>query len=326
MEEVVVNPEQSRTYVSNERVSAWQDTTASRVEVVAGQIAWVLSTHGFADRREIQAVKPETILPFETAVLPANEAVLAKVFPGYVPPSPEMLVQHKEYASAPANYGSAPGEASAFLVQLTKALDPETAFVFGTARGRLEQLIAQNSKAAVVTIDLPTELVGVAPGKPDSNNIRYREKIGIDSDSKIGDIVHTDAELSKRVHQILGDSFTFRPGRLENTMRLIVVDGNHQLPNCLMDLANALCMAHEDGAVIMVDDFRKGSPLNSGVDGAVANFSQVTGLPALMPCPRPGEQGLQASAAIIVVPSSYEQKSEMVSALRSLASLLKSYK
>jgi hypothetical protein len=319
--------EQSQQPASNLDVARWQDITALQVEVIAGVVARILETYAFAERKEIQAIQPSTILPFKAAVLPANEAVLEKVFPGYTPPSPEMLASHKEYAGAPENYGSAPEEASALLVQLTKAIQPETAFVFGTARGRLEQLIAQSCDLTeIVTIDLPTALVAVAPGKPDSNNIRYREKIGIDNDSKIGDIFRADPDISDRMHQILGDSFTFSPERLRNTMRLIVVDGNHQLPNCLMDLANALDMAHEDGAVIMVDDFRKKDfPLNSGVDGAVANFSQITGLPALMPCPRPGEKGLQASAAILVVPSDYQKKAEMVSTLRSLATMLKSY-
>lgn len=251
----------------------WDTITKERTNAVAGKIEAHLNARVFEEKKEIGPISPEQILAFKSAVLPANEAVLGKIFPGYTEPSADLLAELSNYASAKENYGTAPGEAAALIVQLVRAIKPETAFVFGTARGRLEQLIAKNNPAVeIATIDLPTELVTVAKGKPDTNNIRYRNNIGITDDTKIGDIFSQDSEIASRVHQILGDSFTFDTTQLAGKFRFVVVDGNHQLPNSLMDIASAMELAHRDGAVIVVDDFRKASPLNSGVDGAVSIF------------------------------------------------------
>lgn len=307
-------------------IEKWQATTASVVSSVAGIIHQHLQARSAFDKKEIAGVEPNSILPFTSPILPANEAVLSRQFPGYSKPSAELLKELGEYASAKENYGTAPGEASAIIVQLVKAIEPETAFVFGTARGRLEQLIAQScTNTEIATIDIPTELVEVAAGKPDSNNIRYRKNIGIEDDAAIGDIFRSDKLIADRVHQILGDSFTFLPQELAGTMRFVVVDGNHVFPNSLMDLANALELAHEDGAVIVVDDFKKKSPLNMGVDAAVNTFSQITNLRPLWPCPRPGEEGLEAAVAIIVVPADLKDKPALVKALRAMASTLKGF-
>ena len=291
-----VSPESSQPLVDK-----WQTITKERVGLVGGIVARHLEKNW--ERDVVSSIEPSTVLPFTTPILPANEAVLAWAIPGYVPPTPELLEELTEYAKATENYGTAPGEAAALIVQIVRALKPETAFVFGTARGRLEHLIAtEGENTEVVTIDLPTELLDVARGKPDSNNIRYRVNIGVATDEQIGDIFRADPATAGRVHQILGDSFTLSLGSLAGTMRLVVVDGNHSLPNSLMDLANAIGLIHPDGGIIVVDDFKKGSPLNLGVDAAVVLTNQMTGLPVLWPCPRPKEAGLQACAAVIVVP------------------------
>ena len=126
-----VSPETSQPAVEK-----WQNITNERVEVVAGIVARHLEKNW--DRDVLSAIDPNTVLPFATPILPANEAVLARAIPGYVPPTPELLEELTEYAKATENYGTAPGEAAAVIVQIVRALKPETAFVFGTARGRIE--------------------------------------------------------------------------------------------------------------------------------------------------------------------------------------------
>jgi len=225
------------------------------------------------------------------------------------------------YADAKVNYGTMPGKGAAFLVQLVKALKPETAFVFGTARGRIEQLIAQNhDSTAIVTIDLPQAEVETAKGRPDSNNIRYRNNIGVSSDENVGDIFRSDREISPRINQILGDSRVLNTAPLAGTMRLVVVDGNHALPNCLSDIASALEMIHAQGGIIVVDDFKKPSPLNMGVDAAVVLLQQITRLPVLWPAPPPKGNDLEASVAVIPVPAGFDVQAEA----RKLRSLLSS--
>ncbi|MFM1848668.1 MAG: Methyltransferase domain [Pseudomonadota bacterium] len=297
---------------SRNLVAQHQQSTAAQVESIAGIIAHHLHTSALEGRSPIREVVAEKILPFcdraAGQVLPADKVVLANHIPGYQEPSAETLARCHEYSARPENYGTAPGPAAALLTELSRAISPKAAFVFGTGRGRLEQVIAESSPATeVVTIDLPSELVGACPGSPDKNNMRYRTKIGIDADAKIGDIFRGDPELAPRVHQILGDSFAFQPGNLAGTMGLIVVDGNHAMPVALMDLANALELAASEGAVIVLDDFRKKSCLNAGVEAAAVTFSQITGLPVLQPCPKPGESGLEADAGIIIVPADFDR-------------------
>jgi hypothetical protein len=74
-----------------------------------------------------------------------------------------------------------------------------------------------------------------------------------------------------------------------------------------MDLANALELSSADGAVILMDDFRKVSDLNTGVEAAATIFSQITALPILRPCPRPEEDDLKADAAVIIVPAGFDR-------------------
>jgi hypothetical protein len=304
----------------------YQKTTAAQVESIAGIIACHLNNTALEYRTPLQAVVAERILPFcdraAGQVLPADKTVLANHIPGYKEPSAELLAACQEYSARPENYGTAPGPAAALLTELTRALQPKAAFVFGTGRGRLEQIIAQSSAGTeVVTIDLPGELVGVAQGSPDKNNMRYRTKIGIDSNAKIGDVCSGDPAIAARVHQILGDSFTFETGKLAGTMGLIVVDGNHAMPTALMDMANALELASNDGAVIVLDDFRKKSCLNAGVEAAAVTFSQLTNLAILQPCPKPGEAGLEADAGIIIVPAHFD-RSTQVARVRDIARAL----
>jgi len=292
-------------------VQLWQEKTAARVEEIAGVVGHHLAGRELEEKVTLARVEPQTILPFcdraGGQVLPADKAVLGRVIPGYAEPSPAIVTSCVEYAQRAENYGTAPGEGAAFITAVAAGLKPEAAFVFGTGRGRLEYLIAHaNAVTEVVTIDLPSEVVGKAPGTPDKNNIRYRTKIGISSDEQIGDIVRSDAEIAARVHQILGDSLTFEPGKLAGTMGLVVIDGNHALPNALMDLGNALLLASKNGAVIVMDDFRKGSCLNAGVEAAGVVFSQMTGLAVLNPCPKPGETGLKADIGVIVVPAEFD--------------------
>jgi len=255
----------------------------------------------------INTLDPKTVLPFTSPVLPANDEVLARIFPGYTPPTAEQLTDLMSYGSAKENYGTMPGEGAAFLVQLVKSLKPETAFVFGTARGRIEQLIAKTqADVEIVTIDLPTAELETAAGKPDSNNIRYRKNIGVQSDDQIGDLFKNDPEISSRVHQVLADTFELNTEPLAQTMRLIVVDANHALPNCVNDLASSLEMIHSSGGVIVVDDFKKDSPLNMGVDAAVNLLNYFTKLPVLWTCPRPNEAGLKACIAVVPVPKGFD--------------------
>ena len=295
---------------AQQRSDAYQQTTAARVEAIAGILAHHMLNTSLEEVGSVKEVIAEKILPFCGArgqVLPADKTVLANHIPGYQEPPAELLAACQEYAARSENYGTAPGPAAALLTEIARALQPKAAFVFGTGRGRLEQIIAQSSAGTeVVTIDLPSELVGVAQGSPDKNNMRYRTKIGIDTDAKMGDICRGDPEIAPRVHQILGDSFTFQPGNLAGTMGLVVVDGNHSFPTTVMDLANALTLASKGGAVIVMDDFRKRSCLNSGVEAAGVMFSQVSGLPILQPCPKPGETGLEADAGIIIVPPGFD--------------------
>lgn len=309
------------------KIARWQEQIDRDIESCAGIITNILKNNEMANpAHHFLSVDPKTILNFckdpHGQVLPADTSVLARFIPKYQEPNATDLEEYSKYAAV--NYGTAPGPAMALIAQIANALQPQTAFVFGTARGRIEEVIAKKAdKAEIVTLDIPTDLLDCADGRPDPNNIRYRVGIGIDDDSKIGDIFRNDKAISSRIHQLLGDSFTFKAGNLANTMQMIVVDGNHQFPNSLMDLANALSLAHTNGAVIIVDDFRKGSPMNAGVDAAAVLFSQITGLAVLTPCPKPREQGLKADTAVIVVPSDIQDKDSMVNRLRLMALQMK---
>jgi predicted O-methyltransferase YrrM len=302
-------------------VTTQPNSLPTQVERVAGVINRHLH-NSLEQPQAIAAIDPTTILPFVTPILPASPEVLAKNIPGYVPPTAEQIAEMTTYADAKENYGTMPGKGAAFLVQLVKALKPETAFVFGTARGRIEQLIAKNHDgAAIVTIDLPQAEVETAKGRPDSNNIRYRKNIGIGSDENIGDIFKNDPEVSSRINQLLGDSRVLNTAPLAGTMRLVVVDGNHALPNCLSDIASALEMIHTQGGIIAVDDFKKASPLNMGVDAAVNILNTAAGLAVLWPCPKPKEDGLEAPIAVIPVAAGFNVQAAAIK-LRSIVAML----
>jgi hypothetical protein len=259
----------------------------------------------------ISPVAPGSVLPFETTnsgkVLPANAEVIARFVPGYVEPTIERINQLKEYSDAKENYGTAPGEGTAFLEAIVKTIRPVNAFVFGTGRGRLEQIICEAcDRTLVATIDLPQELLTYAAGAPDSNNIRYRNGLGITKNSDIGSIFTGREDLNTRVSQILDDSVSTDFERLESLMNLVVIDANHSLPSALSDLKNAFSMIdYENGGIILVDDFRKSSPLNSSVEAAAVLFSLKTGIPILQPIPRPKEPGLNAAMGMFIVPSDH---------------------
>lgn len=289
-----------------------QSALAKRVEDVAGMVAHHLASSAFEPQTSLIAVEAKAVLPFcdraAGQVLPADKAVLAKHIPGYQEPSPELLAECEEYRKAPNTYGSAPPAMAALLTQLARATNSKAAFVFGTARGHLERTIAKNSPGTVVvTLDIPQELLGIAPGSPDKNNLRYREGTGVDENSKIGSLFTSDPDIKHRVHQLLGDSYLFDPAKLSGTMGLIVIDANHSYITALKDLANALELASTEGAVIVLDDFRKKSCLNAGVEAAAVTFSHLTGLPILQPCPKPSESGFEAEAGIIIVPAGFER-------------------
>jgi len=318
----MVTPDEKGLETGNGAEVARQGTQLStQVETVAGIIKRHLHT-SLEVPQPIAAVDPKTILPFVSPILPASPDVLAKNIPGYVPPTAEQIAEMTTYADAKENYGTMPGKGAAFLVQLVKALKPEAAFVFGTARGRIESIIAQSHEStAVVTIDLPDAEVATAKGRPDSNNIRYRNNIGIRSDENIGEIFKSDPAIASRINQLLGDSRALNTAPLAGTMRLVVVDGNHALCNCLSDLASALEMVHPNGGVIVVDDFKKVSPLNMGVDAAVNLLNTATALAVLWPCPRPKEEGLEAPLAVIPVPAGFDTAAA-AQKLRSVVALL----
>jgi hypothetical protein len=300
-------------------------TQATRLSTQVERVAGIINRHlqrSLEQPQAIAAIDPTTILPFTSPILPASAAVLAKNIPGYVPPTAEQIAEMTLYADAKENYGTMPGKGAAFLVQVVKALQPETAFVFGTARGRIEQLIAQNhATTAIVTMDLPQAEVETAQGRPDSNNKRYRNNIGISSDEHIGDIFRNDLDISPRINQILGDSRVLNTAPLTGTMRLVVVDGNHALPNCLSDIASALEMVHAQGGIVVVDDFKKASPLNMGVDAAVVLLQQLTKLSVLWPAPPPKGNDLEASVAVIPVPAGFDVQAE-AKKLRNLVEIL----
>jgi|GEM_PF-3693387 len=139
--------------ISEEATTPTEVTTqatpfSTQVESVAGIINRHLQ-NSLEQPHAIAAIDPTTILPFTSPILPASAAVLEKNIPGYVPPTAEQIAEMTTYADAKVNYGTMPGKGAAFLVQLVKALKPETAFVFGTARGRIEQLIAQRSLRSI---------------------------------------------------------------------------------------------------------------------------------------------------------------------------------
>lgn len=302
-------------------------TQATTLSIEVERVAGIIKRHlqlSLEQPQAIAAIDPTKILPFTSPILPASAAVLANNIPGYIAPTTEQIGEMVTYAEAKENYGTMPGKGAAFLIQLVKALQPETAFVFGTARGRIEQVIAQNHGVTeIVTIDLPQSEVATAKGRPDSNNIRYRNNIGINSDANIGDIFKNDSTISNRIHQLLGDSRTLDTTLFDGTMRLVVVDGNHALLNCLGDLSSALEMIHPQGGVIVVDDFKKASPLNMGVDTAVNLLNCATGLSVLWPCPKPKEDDLEAPVAVIPVPAGFDRQSAAQN-LRKLLELLES--
>jgi len=297
---------------------------ARQIADVSTTVATHLERDSFRQIAALSAVTGTEILPFaETRgqVLPASSEVLTKFIPGYREPDKEAVAKHTAYASD--NYGSAPGPAVALIEQITRGLKPDTVFCIGTGKGRLESIIAEShSDAMVVTIDLPQEIVDIALGRPGANNRRYRDKLGVKSDEDIGsEFKQEDGSTPRMIKQLLGDSFTFRPAELAGTQRMIVIDGNHSLPTALMDLANALELAHQDGAVIVMDDFRKQSDLNSGVEAAAVLFSQLTALSVLRPCPPPEQDGFKADAALIVVPASSDRAS-LAQQVRNVAELL----
>jgi len=82
-------------------------------------------------------------------------------------------------------------------------------------------------------------------------------------------------------------------------------------------------MIHAQGGVIVVDDFKKPSPLNMGVDAAVVLLQQLTKLSVLWPAPPPNGNDLEASVAVIPVPAGFDVQAG-ARKLRSLVSILES--
>ncbi|MCB0331183.1 MAG: class I SAM-dependent methyltransferase [Bdellovibrionales bacterium] len=277
---------------------------AKQVHEAAGRAIHQNQQTQFSSDPCTKEVKAIEVLPFVTdargTILPASTEKISACIPGYAEPTASEIQSYSRYSDAAENYGTAPGPATAFIANVAKAMSPSNAFCFGTGRGRLESVIAEQSpESLITTIDIPDELVTAgAPGAPDGNNARYRSKLGVRNET-IGELVKD----SNKVIQLLGDSFELNPGQMSNQFQLIVIDANHQLPSVLNDAANALLLADtERGAVIIFDDCRKSSSLNTSVEGAVGIISQATGLCALTPCPPPNVEGFSADIGFFVIP------------------------
>lgn len=281
------------------------------------------------DRVSPQSFRTQDLIPFiedpRCAFVPVNGKVISeKIIPGYKQPSEEVVAKHVAYAKE--HYGAIPGEAGAFIACVAEALQPTNVFVFGTGRGRIEQIILESSPGSeIATIDIPDELLEVGTGKPDKNNARYRDGLKVTNET-IGDLVRD----SRQVHQLRGDSFELEPANLCKQVQMVVVDANHLMPSVLHDAANALLMADtENGAVILFDDCRKGTPFNASVEAAVGLASQSTGVPVLMPTPSLEEmkagEGLQAAMGMMVIApgTDREELTKRANALKSMAKMLR---
>jgi hypothetical protein len=298
-----------------------------QVEEVARQLAQIEEDTKFNAKAGTfwRDFDPTVVIPFlsdtgECVVPVSTKAMKAYVMSKYEKPSQKRVQACKEFSSKPENYGTAPGECLAFLESILGAFKPRNAFVFGTGTGNIERIIAENSpRTQIVTLDMRTEQLKTAVGAPNPNNLRYRDGLGIKSDKDIGKNFKNDSAISGRIHQLLGNSFAFNPGRLKDSMQFVFVDGGHQLPVALNDLKNALLLIdRSEGGVILVDDFRKKSSLNSGVDGALVNFSNITGLSVIWPQPAPGHDDFGSDVGMIIVPQNFKGLDECIQDLETV--------
>ncbi|WP_457572981.1 class I SAM-dependent methyltransferase [Desulfolithobacter sp.] len=120
------------------------------------------------------------------------------------------------------------------LAALVKITRPDNIFEFGTFLGETTALLASNSEASVVTIDLDgTDSLSPLLDSHEQKNLAHklcRNKI-----------FHTLPEAS-RIQEILGDSTRIDLTDFYATMDFILIDGGHHIDVVRRDTENAFKM------------------------------------------------------------------------------------
>lgn len=147
---------------------------------------------------------------------------------------------------------------SALLVALTKMLDAQTIFEFGTFMGATTLLLAENSSddTKVFTIDISeSELAELASnnGTLAEEKDDYLRDVRISRKAKC--IEAADAKVKAKISEILMNSHKFKPSEygLNDNTDLIFVDGGHDSKTIRIDSENAFTMRSEKGAIIWHD-------------------------------------------------------------------------
>lgn len=196
------------------------------------------------------------------------------IFPGLQPSSAELNDRLRRRDENNEAYGTMPWMETALSVEIARALRPRTAFVIGTHLGHHigEMMHAMPEDTAVVTLDLKPSAQAEATYPLDGTNRSFVKH----TDEEIGAVLQDPSfPHGNRVVQLFGDSAQFDYEPYRGKMDLVVVDGNHMLPNVLSDLRAASQMVSPNG-VILIDDYSKPFRLE-GVATALGLFTARTG-------------------------------------------------
>jgi predicted O-methyltransferase YrrM len=185
---------------------------------------WEIHAAARQKRRARRFVEPSFKLPRRpaTEIFPGIATESVRLTLAHVPDRPEMVMPLAETLT---------------IAAISQWLQPKRVFEIGTYRGATALAIAMNSPddAAIFTLDLP---------------LRTKDDGGLDDE--IGS-AYRGAGAARKITQLYGDSTTFDFRLYENSIDLVLIDGNHDERFVSIDTANALQMLTPSGVIIWDD-------------------------------------------------------------------------
>ncbi len=131
----------------------------------------------------------------------------------------------------------------AILATLAKIVKPETIFEFGTFTGESTTLLALNSDATVVTLDLDNVQSSPLLDRFEARNLFLGNK---------HDKVFANLDLTQRIDCIKGDSTRIDLSRYGGRMDFILIDGGHHPDVVRSDTENAFRMLNRKRSACIV--------------------------------------------------------------------------
>ena len=173
-----------------------------------------------------------------------------------LPPLPETVAEaiySHEVSLPPRASVQQPGgqtiEGIFFLASLSKALQAQRIFEFGTFKGVTTWTLARNAPGAeVTTLDLPVDQTPALTVERTDEVVR----------GLMGGHLYAELPHDAFIEQVWGDSSDFKPAdQLLKSVDLVYIDGAHSEDYVRKDTENAYAMAADSGVIVWDDYWRE---------------------------------------------------------------------